>query len=221
MLKFFFYLSCFFVFSISIAQDSTSNDYHLITSLHTGTVGFGLDFKYVKGRHTVRLGCSAIPFHYSTTLDMGISMLTDIQVTYSNLHTIYEFQPVSKYSWFKVAGGVAYFNSAKGIASLNPRDVVSTSIVTLTPEEIGSLTIDVDSKGVSPYLGIALGKSQPNKRLNVNFDLGTYLLSSPNVTVTGTKLLSDNQSLGSTLTEELKTYRWLPVLQINFNYLIK
>jgi hypothetical protein len=221
MLKFFFYVSCFFVFATSIAQENTSNDYHLITSLHTGTVGFGLDFKYVQGRHTARLGYSAIPFHYSTTFDMGMSMLTDIQVTYSNLHAIYEFQPVTKWSWLKIAGGFAYFSSAKGVATLNPRDAVTTSIVTLTPDEIGSLTIAVDSKGVAPYLGLGLGKSSPKKRFNVNFDLGTYLLSAPNVTVIGTKLLSDNQSLGTTLTEEMKTYRWLPLLQINFNYLIK
>lgn len=221
MLKFFFYVFCFFVFASSIAQENTTNDYHLITSLHTGSVGFGLDFTYVQGRHTAKLGYSAFPFHYSTTLDMGITMLTDIQVTYSNLHAIYQFQPVAKWSWFKVAGGLAFFSSAKGVATLNPREAVSTSIVTLTPEEIGNLTIAVDSKGVAPYLGIGLGKSQPTKRFNVNFDLGTYLLSAPNVTVTGTKLLSDNQSLGTTLTEELKTYRWLPLLQINFNYLIK
>jgi hypothetical protein len=221
MVKFFFYVSFFLVFATSIAQENTSNNSHLITSLHTGTVGFGLDFKYVQGRHTARLGYSTIPFHYSTTLDMGISMLTDIQVSYSNLHGIYEFQPVSKLTWLKISGGFAYFSSARGVATLNPRDAVSTSFVTLTPEEIGSLTIEVDSKGMAPYVGLGLGNSQPKKRFNVNFDLGTYLLPQPKATVTGTKLLSENQSLGSTLTDQLKTYRWLPLLQINLNYLIK
>ena len=61
----------------------------------------------------------------------------------------------------------------------------------------------------------------PKKRFNLNFDLGTFYLPSPKVTVVGTKLLKNNEDLGVRLTEDLKTYRWMPMLQLNFTYLIK
>ena len=201
--------------------DTTQATDHFMTSIHAGTVGFGLDFKYNHGQHSVRLGYSTIPFHYATTLDVGLKMGTDLQVSYNNLHLLYDFQPFKNTAWFRLNAGVSYFISAQEKVKLTPQDAITTSIVTLTAEEIGNMEVTVDSKGFAPYLGFGLGRFVPKNKFNVNFDFGTYLLPSPTVTVVGTKLLSSNQALGTQLTEDLKTYRWMPVLQLNFTYLIK
>ena len=210
------------LFGQATSADSTKScDYRLMTSLPAGTSGFGLDFKYNCGIHTARIGYSMIPFHYATVVDMGLSMGADAKVTYNNLHLIYDVQPFKKAAWFRVNAGAAYYTNASAVAKLTPQEAVDAKIVTLTPEEIGDVTITVDSKGFAPYLGIGLGRAVPKKKVNVNFDFGSYYLSAPEVTVVGTKLLENNAALGTQLTEDLKTYRWMPMLQLNITYLIK
>ncbi len=203
------------------ADSTKSVDHRFMTSLHAGTVGFGLDFKYNYGIHTARLGYSTVPFHYATSVDMGIKMGADAKVAYNNLHLLYDVQPFKKVVWFRLTTGVAIFTSAQIKAKLTPQEAVETKIVTLTAEEIGDVEITIDSKGFAPYLGLGLGRAVPKKKFNVNFDFGTYYLPAPKVTVIGTKLLENNTALGKQMTEDLKTYRWMPVIQLNFTYLIK
>ncbi len=212
------------LFGQATFTDSTKScDYRLMTSLHLGTVGFGLDFKYNSGIHTARLGYSTIPFHYATVIDMGskLKMGAETKVSYNNIHLIYDLQPFKKADWFRLNAGAAYFVSASVFAKLTPQDSINAKIVSLSPEEIGNVSITVDSKGFAPYLGIGLGRAVPKNRFNVNFDFGTYYLPAPTVTVIGTKLLSNNTSLGTQLTEDLKAYRWMPMLQLNLTYIIK
>lgn len=203
------------------ADTLSTADHRFMTSLHAGTVGFGLDFKYNYGMHTARLGYSMIPFHYATVVDMGLQMGADAKVSYNNVHLLYDVTPFKKAQWLRFTAGAAYFTSAQVIAKLTPQEAVETKIVTLTAEEIGNVEITVDSKGFAPYLGLGLGRAVPKKKFNVNFDLGSYYLPAPTVSVVGTKLLENNAALGTQMTEDLKTYRWMPVLQLNFTYLIK
>ena len=210
------------LFGQTTSTDSSSSaDHHFMTSLHAGTVGFGLDFKYNYGIQTARLGYSTIPFHYATVVDMGLQMGADAKVAYNNLHLLYDVTPFKKAQWFRFTAGAAYFTSAQVVAKLTPQQAVETKIVTLTAEEIGTVQLTFDSKGFAPYLGLGLGRAVPKKKFNVNFDFGTYYLPAPKVTVVGTKLLENNAALGTQLTQDLKTYRWMPVLQLNFTYLIR
>ena len=84
-------------------------------------------------------------------------------------------------------------------------------------EEVGDLAIDISWKGVAPYLGIGLLKPFATEKFNVNLDLGTYYLNEPKSKITGTKLLADNYQLEPQLDKNMSTYRFLPVLQVNFN----
>ena len=61
-------------------------------------------------------------------------------------------------------------------------------------------------------------KNIPNKKFNVNFDLGTYYLTKPKTDITGSGLLKGNSSQSGQLQSNLKDYRWLPVVQLNFNF---
>jgi hypothetical protein len=224
LFAFAFFLGTMKLFSqYNTISESTNREVqnHYMTSVHVGTVGFGLDFKFNHGIHTARLGYSMIPFHYATVVDMGIQLGANAKISYNNLHLLYDIQPFNKATWFRFTSGLAYFNSAKIVANLTPKEALETNVVSLTVEEIGGIELTVDSKGISPYLGISLGRALPKKRFNLNFDLGTFYLPSPKVTVVGTKLLKNNEDLGARLTEDLKTYRWMPMLQLNFTYLIK
>jgi hypothetical protein len=203
------------------AETSECNN-HYIIGLHAGTSGFGLNFKYNFLDHSsVRLGTSMIPFSYSTIQNLGADFKIDAKATYNNIHLLYEYQPFKSVKGIRLVAGAGYFVSAMTNAKLTPDNNITAGITTLTADEIGDLTVKIDSKGFAPYLGLGFGKSIPSKRLNVNFDLGSFYLPTPTATAEGTKLLADNQELANTLTANLSDYRWLPVLQLNINYLIK
>ena len=206
----------------SISKDSNKYECHYLIGLHGGSSGIGLNFKYNFVNHSsLRVGSSIIPLSYSTVQDFGSEFRIDAKATYSNLHLLYEYQPFKKIKKIKLITGFGYFINATTSAKLSPNEAFDAGVTTLTPEEIGDLTININSKGFAPFLGLGFFKSIPKKRFNLNFDLGTYFLQKPLVTVIGTKLLDNNEEIGTTLTENLKEYRWLPVLQINLNYLIK
>jgi hypothetical protein len=202
--------------------DSSACNGHYIIGLHAGSSGFGLNFKYNFLNHSsVRLGTSMIPFSYSTIQNLGADFKVDAKATYNNIHLLYEYQPFKNIKGIRIVAGAGYFVSAMTSANLTPNTSLTAGITTLTPEEIGDLTIKIDSKGLAPYLGLGFGKSVPTKKINVNFDLGSFYLPAPTATAEGTKLLANNQDLANTLTSNLSDYRWLPVLQLNINYLIK
>lgn len=205
-----------------VKTDSTSISNHYIFGMHAGTSGLGLNFKYNFLNHSsIRFGASVIPLTYSTVQNLGSEFQIDAKASYNNLHFFYEYQILKKRKGIKIVFGSGYFTNAITRVKLTPQEGFDAGITTLTAEEIGDLTISIDSKGIAPYLGLGFGKTIPNKRFNINFDLGTYYLTRPTAKAEGTKLLSDNEAIGTTLTENLKDYRWLPVIQLNFNYLIK
>ncbi len=76
-------------------------------------------------------------------------------------------------------------------------------------------------KGVAPYVGLGFLNAFPKSRFNVNLDLGTYYVGAPKSTVVGTQLLAENYRLEPQLDENMKDYKWLPVMQINFNFKIR
>ncbi len=55
----------------------------------------------------------------------------------------------------------------------------------------------------------------------MNLDLGTYFLTAAKSTVTGTKMLANNGELEPQFDSNMKDYRFLPVIQLNFNFKIK
>lgn len=201
------------------------NAQHQITgNIHVGSAGFGIHSAYyLNEKSGIRLGFSAIPLSYSAVVDLGLELNMKAKASFNNLHLLYEYQPIASQKWLRLVGGVSYFVSAKGSGTLSPKDALKISKlnITLTPEDIGEINIDIDWKGFSPYLGIGLGKSIPTNKFNVSFDLGTYYLTAPRATSTGTKRFSNNEQLGIILTENMKDFRWIPVIQLNLNYKIR
>jgi len=78
--------------------------------------------------------------------------------------------------------------------------------------------MDMNWSGVCPYFGLGLVKAFPTKRFNINLDLGTYYLNQPTAAFAGTGIFSGNSSQSAQLQQNVKDYRWLPVVQLNFNF---
>lgn len=214
------FLLTFLTITIVFSQES-SEKIQLIGSLNLGSTGIGGEVKLPIKRHTVKLGYNYLPLSYSTDFTMGLALKVDAEGSFKKINCTYEYQLFEKKEWFKVQAGISYLTNANSTVTLTPTQSVSAGIVSLNADEIGNVTVTSDSKGIAPYLGLGFGRTVPKKKLNVGLDLGVNYINAPKVTSIGTKLLSDNEQLGIDLTEKLKTYRWLPVMQLSINYLIE
>lgn len=219
----------------TLADSSTFDEYPLTPAPHikfrhslslqieAGTQGLGADLRYgLLSRLSVRGGMSFIPVKQNNVLTLpGFQSTNSASVNFYNAHLLADFVPFKKMRGFRLVGGAAYLYKAEGGVNVIPTGSYTYGNTTVTGTDIGSLNLAVSWKGVAPYAGFGLFKSFPNHLFNFNLDLGTYYLNQPQTHIVGTGLLSDNNQLEPQFNQNLKGYRWLPVLQLNFNFKLK
>jgi len=207
----------------SLAADTGANLHPISLQLHAGTQGFGADVRYgITPKLSLRLGGST-----STAIKMddavkfsGFDAKNKLKAEMSNFHLMADYAPF-KTNAFQLVAGAAYLFKAGGGMEFLPNGTYKYGDLSFTGSEVGQLNIDVSWKGIAPYLGLGLFKSFPKRLFNINLDLGTYFLKAPESTVVGTKLLSENYTLEPQLDKNMESYRFLPVIQLNFNFRIK
>lgn len=199
--------------------DSNSILYPKQIQLHLGTQGFGLDLKYnILPKLAVRLGASSsLALGVSNVIQLeGLNADNNLTANFSNVHLIGDFKPFNT-NKFRISAGLAYLFQASGNLLFKPTGIYHFDGMELTGDEVGNLAIDISWKGIAPYLGIGLFKAVPKNIFNVNLDLGAYYLKAPKSKITGTKLLADNYKLEPQLDKNMSSYRFLPIIQLNFN----
>lgn len=187
-----------------------------------GSQGIGADLKYgFLPKLSARLGFSIIPVDVSKGFSF-FSFPVEGQFTtrFSNVHLMADYS-LFKTENIRLVGGASYLTQGNARAIISPTSSYTVGNRTVSKEQIGVLYADVTWKGVVPYLGVSLFKSFPKRLLNINLDLGTYYLSSPGTSFTGTHLLADNEANDKQFSDNMKSYRWMPVVQLNFNLRIK
>lgn len=193
----------------------------MVVSIHLGTQGLGASTTVKFAPHWLaRFGFSIIPIdikNYSYSYDETKTNIT-ANTNFFNIHLLAGWQPFKNSNWFRVMGGAAYVLNGSVTGYVSPVGDQKAGNITITQDQIGQLEATVDWKGIAPYLGISLFNSIPKHKFNVNVDLGCYYLSAPQASMAGTKLLAGNSENSSQFAENMKDYRFLPVLQINFNY---
>lgn len=200
----------------------TSGFIHAQTSVQIllGTQGFGLDInKSVSEKFSTRLGISSIPFSIDNIVVNfhNVNTNDNIKANFSNIHFMLNYTPFFKDN-FRVVGGVAYIIKANGKANIVPTDSYSYGNIQLTKEELGTAVMNVSWSGLVPYLGVGLLNGFPTRYFNVSVDLGTYYLGSPKANMYGTGLLSGSYIYTEQLQKNVKGYKWMPLLQVNFNF---
>lgn len=188
--------------------------------IHAGTQGAGADVRYgLIDRVSARVGASFIPVTANNVFTFpGVKSDNTVSAKFSNVHFMADVVPFSGARGLRLVGGVGYLFKASGTLMVTPTTTYKYGDIVLTPEQVGNLNLDVSWKGVAPYLGLGLFKSFPNHLFNFNLDLGTYYLTTPQATVIGTGVLAGNESNGAQITSNVSDYRWMPVLQFNFNF---
>jgi hypothetical protein len=188
--------------------------------LQFGTQGVGADLRFgLFSNLSLRAGASFIPVTANNAVNLpGFDSQNTINVNFYNVHALADF---NIFKGLRLVGGAAYLYKAQGGFSVIPTGSYKYGNTTVTGADIGNLSMDVSWKGIAPYAGLGLFRAFPKHRFNFNLDLGTYYLAAPQTKIVGTGLLSDNSQLEPQFNDNLKDYRWLPVIQFNFNFKLK
>ncbi len=204
-------------------KETDTNSFKIALQVFGGTQGLGGDLRLGLVRKlSLRVGSAYTPLTYLGNIHAsGLVVNYSIKANFLNFHSWLDFAPFNHAQGFRMVGGMAY--TYRGLLNTNiiPSGSYTQGNYVITGADIGQLNIGLTLKGFAPYMGLGFGKSFPNHFFNINLDLGAYYVNAPTVKISGTNLLSDNYLLEPKVNDNLKDYRWVPVLQLNFNFRIK
>lgn len=188
--------------------------------INIGTQGIGAEFFYgVLPELALRGGLNFIPIKANNVFEISdFNSNTKVAADFYNIHVLADYVPIKTAAWFRLVGGFAYFVKGKGNIDIIPSDDYQYGDLVLNEDQIGYVNLSVAWKGLAPYLGLAFAHTFPRKRFNASVDLGTYYLNKPKANIIGTGLLEGNSAQTPQFQSNIKDYRWLPVLQVNFSY---
>jgi len=198
--------------------------------LNVGSQGVGIEGKKAfNSRLGLRLGVNIIPINNIETKQyLGENQTTiNFEPRFSNVHVMADWRPFKFNSSnplsgnFKVSAGVAYFIKSQGTANISLSNTYYYGDIDIPSEDVGSITAEAKWGHVAPYAGLGLDNIPMFNNFFLGFEAGTYYLSSPSATIVGTGFLKDNDQNQPQLQRNLKSYRFLPVFQVNFNFNIK
>lgn len=188
--------------------------------LNLGIQGIGAEFRYGLTRKiNLRAGANFIPLKANDVFKIsGFNSTSHVSADFYNVHLLAGYAPINTVQWLQLTGGLAYFIKAEGNVRIVPSDDYTYGDLVLTEDQIGYVDLGVDWQGLAPYFGLSLANPFPKNKFNVNVDIGTYYLKKPKANIVGTGILEGNSSQTPQFQSNISGYRWLPILQVNFNY---
>ena len=187
-------------------------------SMHLGSQGLGLEFKYLLVQKlAARAGFSILPVKTDKVVQSFSSDTDDrLNAKFTNAHVLLDY-PILGRGVRLVVGG-AYFFKAEGTIESKAMEGFTLGDRSFTAEEVGMLKIKSDWKGLRPYAGLGFFRDFPKNRVNVTLDLGLYHLGSPKVHTSSTGMLYLDETNRKRLEDNLSSYQWMPLGQIGINY---
>lgn len=184
-------------------------------SLNLGTTP-GISLAYgLSPKVTARLGFSYFKYNVNTTAnasDEDVKLAGDADLAMADLS--FEYHPFKKSS-FKLFGGASYIDKGKVSVVVTPTGTYTFGNSTFTPDQIGNVKLSVDyGKSIAPFAGIGFGRTIPKRRVGFGFEVGTYYTKTPEVTITGEKRLSSMSDQQATVQENMKDWKYWPVINL-------
>ncbi|TDQ09999.1 hypothetical protein [Pedobacter metabolipauper] len=212
---------------ISTAKAQYGDDYLFNRSIgvQVGSQGIGLEFAHYLGTRTnLRLTANLLPLSYKTqkSFSSNYNYNLDAKLNLTNVSLIMDYQLFYYERGFKsklyFSGGAAYFVNGKTTGTAMLADNYVYGDLVFTPEEVGEIRATADWKGPAVYAGLGFTGVPISNTINFGTNLGVYYLGRPETGLTSTNWLAGNERNAEILKDNLKSYKWLPNLQVTFSY---
>ncbi|MFM7913148.1 MAG: hypothetical protein ACKO9W_13290, partial [Bacteroidota bacterium] len=113
---------------------------------------------------------------------------------------------------FRLSAGLGIFSGNQIKVTANFLDTTKFGEITFTPDDIGSLGLNWVLNTANPYVGLGFGRAAPKNRIGCGLDLGAYYIGPPKPEILATGMVKRTSEQSASLQENLKGYKWLPVL---------
>jgi hypothetical protein len=201
------------------ASGSENSENCRTIQLHLGTQGIGFDYRQALSSTVgLRIGVSGVP--KISIADSAAKYQNDIAGKMFNGHVLADFCPFGNgfLKSVRLVTGIAYM-SLQGTYVRTPHDgSFRFGDIPLTKEETGYVKVTAESRGFATYAGVSAFDFLQGKPFCMNVDLGTYYLPRPRTILTGTGMMAGMNKQNRQLEENIRDYRWLPLIQLNFIY---
>ncbi len=206
-----------------LSEDSiSSKESYATIGLVVGSSGIGFEVKRKVYEDVVlRLGFSTLPINFTKYEQLGsVTVKGYYNAKFTNIHLLADYSLLKKESYeFRLTGGLTYFAKAQIEANVTPVGNYYYGEIQLNDGTMGDATINVDWKGIAPYVGFGLGSAIPLTKMNITLDVGTYyFLANAKVDMKTTGYLIGNETQRKQIQDNLKPYKWLPTFQLSLNY---
>ncbi|MFM7032624.1 MAG: hypothetical protein ACKOX4_08905, partial [Bacteroidota bacterium] len=140
----------------------------------------------------------------------GANLLVDVTAKLDHADLIVDFHPFR--NAFRLSAGLGIFSGNQIKVTANFLDTTKFGEITFTPDDIGSLGLNWVLNTANPYVGLGFGRAAPKNRIGCGLDLGAYYIGPPKPEILATGMVKRTSEQSATLQENLKGYKWLPVL---------
>ncbi|NBA77995.1 hypothetical protein GOQ04_20735 [Emticicia sp. ODNR4P] len=211
--KLLFLLIVFGISHYTSAQFVKTNRF--AANINLGTTP-GLSFVY-EPYNKLAIRASYVYLKYNLNQEQKISnenILLAGNMDMSAIGLSVEYYPFVKSSFKIIAGGSLI---QKGFVSINasPTDNYTFGETVFTPQEVGSFLFDLRyDNGFAPFAGIGFGRAVPKKRVGFGFELGSYYLPKPKVTLSGTERLSSMAEQEPKIQSNMDDWRYWPMVNL-------
>jgi hypothetical protein len=181
-------------------------------SFTAGSLGFGTHVKAsFSPKLDFRLGASFFQAKLNKTSEASIISFEREQLLRTGAICITaDWRAFKNSEYIALCGGIYY--------QLSQFKDTRNFWVTDTKEDLGQLTVAIKPFPINPYLGILIGKTNPDKKINYFAEIGTLFHGIPKVDFTGSGRVEPTASQGPVIRENLKFYNYYPVLNLHLNY---
>ncbi len=205
------FLLCLFLF---LPVSLNAQDY--AASLKIGTLGVNAEAVRSFGpQFNARIGFAALSLsNLSLISNNDYSSKGDLKLmSFSALGDWFPFE-----SNFRLTAGI-FINLNKTSVALTPKKTYYDGNIAYTPEKLGVLNADISFSKVDPYIGIGFGNPTSGETgLGFTLDFGTFYHGNPKASLSATKLLEPSAGQSPILEDNLKWFKFYPVLSFGLTY---
>ncbi|WP_439132203.1 hypothetical protein [Polaribacter sp.] len=211
------------IYGNQYAQEEMNEDAPKVRKNAIGvSFGTGLGFDYSRALKKDKLYVTASYNTLVYSIDgieqevSGEDLLVDTSLDFNNIDLKLSYHPFS--NAFKIVGGIGFFSSNNLNIFTTFKENITVGEVEFTAEDSGNLDIDFNWSKTAPYIGLGFGRAVPIKRLGFAFDFGTYVSSSPEITLDATGVIEQTADQQSLLNESFESFKFIPYGSFRLSY---
>lgn len=184
--------------------------------IKASTLGFGVEVAApLSDKFYVRAGGNQFDFSMEQEFD-DLELNLDANLNLSSFTLFADWYPRGSRGIFHITAGLLVGNNYVAVKGV-PLGNYEFGGYVITPEDIGDLSIKISAPRVNPYAGIGFGRSVPNRRVSLNFELGALYLGPPVVEMEATGMIRRTGEQGDLIEENMNDYRFWPVVSTQLN----